>query len=336
MPAIFNTTLSVIFVFFIVVLFHEFGHFITAKLSGIKVHEFAIGMGPKIFKFNKGETDYTLRALPIGGFVKMEGEDEASDDVRSFNRKSVITRMIVIASGAIMNFVLAFLILVIIFYNIGAPTTTIDKIIDVPAEQAGLKSGDKIISINDIKVNKWEEVVDQINESNNRRIKISIIRDSKVIEFKVNSIEKDGRNIIGISPVIKKSLTYAIKSASSNIVFMLTMMFKFFGNLIQGNVNTAEIAGPIGMVQHIGSASEQGFLAVLFMAAIISVNLGFFNLLPIPALDGSRLMFLLIESIRGKKIDPEKEGFIHFIGFIVLIAIMILVAYKDIKRFNVF
>lgn len=192
-----QTALATIFVFFIVVLFHEFGHFIVAKLSGIKVHEFAIGMGPKLFKINKGETDYSLRLLPIGGYVKMEGEDEYSNDARSFSKKSIRIRMAVIAAGAIMNFVLAIIVFSIYSFYIGVPTTTIDNVTEgLPAYEAGLRKGDTIITIDNYKVNNWEDVKSAINASNGLEIKVTVLRNEKEQFFSIKPIIE--KKIIGL------------------------------------------------------------------------------------------------------------------------------------------
>ncbi len=334
-----QTALATIFVFFIVVVFHEFGHFIIAKISGIRVHEFAIGMGPKLFKINKGDTDYSLRLLPIGGYVKMEGEDEYSDDVKSFSKKSVGTRMAVIAAGAIMNFILAIIVFSIYAYNVGVPTTTIEEVTErLPAYESGLRSGDTIKSINDFEVNSWEDVKNIINKSNGEEISISVIRNDKEYSFLMKPIinKEENRLIVGIAPKMARSLSLSIKSGFQNMIMVLGLMFQFIAMLFKGKVSSGDISGPVGIVYLVGEAAKSGFQYVLYVAGFISINLGFFNLLPIPALDGSRLVFLLFELIRGKPVNPEREGFVHFIGFVLLIVLMIVVAYKDIIKFNIF
>lgn len=334
-----QTALATIFVFFVVVVFHEFGHFIVAKASGIKVHEFAIGMGPKLFTTSKGDTDYSLRLLPIGGYVKMEGEDEHSDDARSFSRKPIGIRMAVIAAGAIMNFVLAIIVFSIYSFNIGVPTTTIDKVTEkFPAYESGLRSGDTITSIDNFNINNWEDIKKAINASSGSEIKITVLRNEQEHNFFIKPIiEKDeNRLIIGITPKMKKSLLLSIRSGFESVILVLGLMFEFIIMLFKGKVSSGDISGPVGIVYLVGEAAKSGFLYVLYIAGFISINLGFFNLLPIPALDGSRLVFLLFELIRGKPVNPEKEGFVHFIGFVFLILLMLVVAYKDIIKFNVF
>jgi regulator of sigma E protease len=334
------TVLAAIFVFLLVIVFHEFGHFIVAKKVGIKVHEFSIGMGPKIFHKKKDETDYYIRALPIGGYVKMEGEDENSNDPKSFNNQSVGNRMGVVAAGAIMNFILAIIVFIIFSYGAGIPTTIIRKTIkDSPAYECGIKSGDKIIKINEKEMKNWDNIVNEISGANaDSDIKVTVLRNNKAIDYNLRP-QKDKeqeRLVIGIVPTLKRSLPLAIAGGFKTTGQILGLMFKFLGMLFTGKVNSSHLSGPVGVIHEIGEAAKYGFLNVLFITGFISVNLGFFNLLPIPALDGSRLMFLLIELIRGKPVNPEKEGFIHFIGFVFLILLMIFVTYSDITRYKLF
>ncbi len=332
------TALAVIFVFFIIVLVHELGHFTVAKLIGVKVHEFAIGMGPKIFKFGKGETQYTLRALPLGGFVKMEGEDENSDDERSLNKKPVLSRIAVFAAGATMNFILAIVIFSIISFYSGAATTIIDQLNqDLPAYQAGLKSGDKIIKINEENIDSWDEIVNEIDKSDGNMLTITVLRDGQTKVFsivpQIREIENGVKDfIVGITPKISRNLGDMIISGFKKTFFFIGLMFEFIGSALRGKVGVDQVAGPVGVISLVGKAAQFGFLNVLYIAGFLSVNLGFLNLLPIPALDGSRIMFGIIELFRGKPIDPEKEGLIHFIGFVCMLILVIFISYVDITR----
>ncbi len=333
------TAISAIFVFLMVILIHEFGHFAVAKAVGIRVNEFSIGMGPKLFQKKKGETEYTLRALPIGGYVKMEGEDEASDDPRGFNKVPVFSRIAVVAAGAIMNFISAILILSIVSYGTGMPTNTIDSTIpNSPAQGSGLISGDTIISINGEVTKKWESVANAINNSNsNGEIEIEVERDNQIKKFTIKpTTDEEGRTIIGIVPKYEKSISSAIKGGFQKTLMFLGLMFEFISMIFKGKVGINHLSGPIGVIHEVGVAAKLGIYNLLYILGFISVNLGFFNLLPIPALDGSRIVFLLIELVRGKPIDPDKEGFIHFVGFVLLISLMLLVTYKDIIKFNIF
>ncbi|SHE32256.1 regulator of sigma E protease [Tissierella praeacuta DSM 18095] len=332
------TAISAVFVFLVVILVHEFGHFSVAKIVGIKVNEFSIGMGPKLFQKKKGETEYTLRALPIGGYVKMEGEDEASNDPRSFNKVSALSRIAVVAAGAIMNFVLAIVILTIVSYGIGMPTNIIDNTVPgSPAEKSGLISGDIIININGVEINNWDTTVDSINKSDpNKEMEIGIKRDNEIRKIMVKPITEKGKTIIGIVPKYEKSISSAIKGGFENTFMFLKLMFEFIGMIFKGKVGIKHLSGPVGVIHEVGVQAKLGIYNLLYILGFISVNLGFFNLLPIPALDGSRIVFLLVELVRGKPIDPEKEGFIHFVGFILLISLMLIVTYRDLIKFNIF
>ena len=333
------TAISAIFVFMMVILFHEFGHFIVAKMVGIKVNEFSIGMGPKIFQKEKGETKYSIRVLPIGGYVSMEGEDENSDDPRSFNKVSAISRIGVVAAGAIMNFLLAIIVFSIVSFNIGVPMTTISETIkDSPAEKSGIQSGDQILSINGKETNEWDSIVEEISKANpDKKMQITILRDEEKIDYYIKpEVNEENRLIIGIAPIVKKSFFSSIKEGFQKTGFMLKLMFDFISMAFSGKVSTKDLSGPVGVIYTIGEAAKYGIINLFYLMGFISVNLGFFNLLPLPALDGSRIVFLLIEIIRGKPINPEKEGFIHFVGFVLLIALMVFVTYSDIIRFNLF
>lgn len=332
-----TTALTAILVFGLLVFFHELGHFGVAKFVGIKVHEFAIGMGPRLFKFTKGETDYSIRMLPIGGYVKMEGEDEASNDARSFSKKTVGERIAVIFAGPFMNFILALILFTTIFYNVaGIPTTTINEVIvHSPAESAGIEKDDKILTINDIAIKDWEHLVDEINASEGETMRIGLLRNGERIE-KVVTPQKDeesNRFMIGIVPAAEKSFGLAIKGSYQQMRMIFTEMLGFFRRVFARQATTAEVVGPVGIISLVGQASRDGLYNVLYLAALISINLGIVNLLPIPALDGSRILFLVFEFFRGKPVDPEKEAFVHMIGLALLMLLMIIITYKDILTF---
>ncbi len=333
------TAIAAIFVFLMVILFHEFGHFIVAKTVGIKVNEFSIGMGPKIFQKEKGETKYSIRVLPIGGYVSMEGEDENSNDPRSFNRVPVLSRIAVIAAGAMMNFILAIIVFSIVAFNLGVPTTTIKDVQqDSPAESVGIQRGDTILSINDDQIDDWDSIVEKINGSEpNKEMKVTVLRNEEKIDYFLQpKIGDDNRIVIGIVPVSRKSFLLSIGKGFEQTWSMLKLMFDFLKMAFRGEVSTKDLSGPVGVIYTIGEAAKYGVINLLYLMGFISVNLGFFNLLPLPALDGSRIVFLVIEMIRGKAVNPEKEGFIHFIGFVLLILLMLTVTYSDIIRFNIF
>ncbi len=326
-----QTVIAAIFVFMLVILVHEFGHFAVAKLVGIKVNEFSIGMGPQIFQKEKGETKYSLRALPIGGYVSMEGEDEDSDDERGFSNAPILARIAVIVAGAVMNFLLAIVVFSIISYNIGQPTNIIGEVQEgMPAYEAGIQAQDKLVEIDGESIDSWDSLV--ANMEGKTELDLKIERDGQIIDLEMTTVEEDGRQLIGIVPYSEKSANFGLKNGALMTKDMIKGMFNFFGMLFTGKVGTESLSGPVGIIGEINNAAQLGFLNVLSLVGLISVNLGFFNLIPLPALDGGRLFFLIIELFRGKPIDPEKEGMVHFLGFVLLMGLMIFVTYKDISR----
>ena len=328
------TIISFIFVFGIIVLSHEFGHFITARLNGVKIHEFSLGMGPAIYKKQGPETMYSIRALPIGGYVKMEGEDGESDDPRSFVQKKPWQRLIVLAAGAIMNFILAYVLLVIIMFSVGYPSNTIDQVLEgSPAQAAGFKSGDTIVKINQNEINSWDGVIDNIDKSEGKILEVVIVRNDNQLNLEVTPAldPTDNTYRIGVSSLPVKQVTKAFPLAGKQFVSFFTDIFKFFTQLGSNKVE-GEIVGPVGIVGVIGQASRAGFLNLLFIAAYISINLGIVNLLPFPALDGGRIIFVVIEMILGRPIDREKEGYVHYVGIVILMALMIFLVFRDISK----
>ncbi|AKL95441.1 zinc metalloprotease [Clostridium aceticum] len=332
-----KTALTAIFVFGLLVFIHELGHFSVAKMVGIKVHEFAIGMGPRLLRYKRGETDYSIRILPIGGYVKMEGEDEVSNDSRSFSKKTVGERIAVIFAGPFMNFILSILLFAIIFYNVmGTPTTRIQQVMEnSPAAMAGIHENDKILSVNNVAIRDWDHLVEEINISQGETLEVELMRGNEKIQkmVKPEADESTDRFMIGIVPVTEKSVTLALRGSYEQTKMIFTEMLAFFGRLFRRQATSAEVVGPVGIISLVGQASRDGFYNVLYLAALISINLGIINLLPIPALDGSRILFLIFELFRGKPVDPDKEAFVHMVGLALLMLLMIIITYKDILTF---
>lgn len=320
-------------IFSALIFVHELGHFSVAKATGIKVKEFALGMGPAFLKKTWGETQYSLRIFPIGGFCAMEGEDEDSSDERAFNNKPFFVKAGVLVAGSVMNLILAIVVLSCVVLYFGTPTTTLDKINpDSPAAIAGVMEGDRIVSINDIKIEKWDQVTSAINNGGEALIKLEINRDGKPIIKNIIPAEEEGRLIIGVTPQFEKNPVSALKYGTIATWDMGVKMVEVIGQLFTGEVSTKELMGPVGIVSAVGDSAAYGFVYVAQLAALISLNLAIVNMLPLPALDGGRLLLLFIRKITGKVITDEVEGKIHLIGFALLIGLMLYVTYQDVLR----
>jgi len=327
------TIIYSIIIFSILIFVHEFGHFGVAKLSGIKVKEFALGMGPAFLKKTWGETQYSLRIFPIGGFCSMEGEDEESEDQRAFNNKSFPVKAGVLVAGSAMNLLLAVVVLSSIVFYFGSPTTTLEEINpDSPAAAAGLLVGDQIISINQAEIKEWADVSPAINSGAGEKVAVEFSRDGQVMVKEMTPVLEEGRLIVGITPKFEKNPASAIKYGSIATWEMGIKMIDVLGQLFTGEVSTKELMGPLGIVDAVGDSAEYGMVYVAQLAALISLNLAIVNMLPFPALDGGRLLLLVIRKVTGKAISDEVEGKIHFIGFALLIFLMLYVTYQDVLR----
>ncbi len=415
-----NTAIAFILIFGALVFFHELGHLYFAKRAGILCREFAIGFGPKIFSFEKNETVYTVRLLPLGGYVRMAGEDaetvelkpgkkvglvlneneevmklvlegrekypnvrvieveqadleknltisgyeeyeeelqtfrvsekarivSAGEEIqiapfnRQFGSKTLGQRALTIFAGPAMNFILAFVIFVIIGLVQGIPVDKpmIGKVMkDSVAEQAGLKQDDMIQAINGKDTNTWNDVVTIVREHPNKEITLHVKRDSEQFNVKVTPSadtegkEKVGR--IGVYSPVEKSIFGSIKSGFEQTYTWTKLIFDSLVKLVTGQFSINDLSGPVGIYNLTDQVVDYGVIRVLSLAAVLSINLGLFNLLPVPALDGGRLFFFLIEALRGKPIDRQKEGMVHFIGFALLMLLMLVVTWNDIRKF---
>ncbi|WP_392435933.1 RIP metalloprotease RseP [Finegoldia magna] len=330
------TIISSIIIFLLVILIHEFGHFIVAKMNGVSVLEFSVGMGPKLFQKESNGTLYSLRLLPVGGYCQLEGEDEENDSPNSLNNQSPFVRLKVILAGAIMNFILAFILLILLM-SVSRVSTEVSGVLeDSPAYSSGIQTGDKIVSINGKNINDGEELLKNIKESQGD-LDIGVIRDSQSKNIKVtprleNNVRKIGVNFQEEYDIKNFSLIKGFKKGVITFLNLTGMLYKFLGMLITGQLGLGGVSGPVGVVKEIGNAAKTGVANLIFLLAYININLGVFNLLPIPALDGGRAIFILIEMIFGKKISQEKEGYIHMVGLILLLALIAVVTIKDVIK----
>ena len=342
------TIIAFIFVFSILIFFHEFGHFIAAKASGVRVYKFSFGFGPRILGFTKNQTEYVICLIPLGGYVKMAGEmgqesvKETSEEVaeeQRFDKKSLGIRALIVALGPFMNIATAVVIFSLIFFLNGIPvvTNSVSTVIENgPAERAGIFSGDKIIAVNSTKMEDPNRIANIINESSGEKLQITLDREGDTIEVFVIPEYDDSykKSLIGITfeIFVEKinifSAFYRGLIATGNII---KLIFSNTMEMITGKV-PLEIAGPLGIAQMTGEAAKLGFLNLLYFTAILSIFIGLFNLLPIPILDGGHIIILAIEKLRGKPLEAEKISFMYFIGILLMIIIFIIATYKDILR----
>ena len=338
------TILAFVFILGLTVTIHEFGHFLFAKKAGIYVYEFSIGMGPRLFKFKRknDETDYSIRLLPIGGYVQMAGEDiEVDKDIpkdKLLQSKTWLQRFLTMVAGVMFNFLLAIVVLFIIalFKGVTLDATRIDT-----SKIEGLKKGDKIISVDGNFVNNYDKLALELSVAGSKKFDIKVKHkdgsyDTVAIKPKAIYDKKDklkgyeyGFTITGKD---EKGILAAIKYAFIKFVSIIEQMFFTVWYLITGKISLKLLSGPVGIFSIVGTAAKTGFVSVLSLLALISVNVGFINLLPIPAFDGGHILFLIIEKIKGSKVNPKVENTIHTIFFILLMALMLYITFNDILR----
>lgn len=341
-----TTIISTIFVFGLLVFVHEFGHFITAKLVGMRVDEFAIGFGPSLYKRRYKETLYSLRIIPLGGYNKIAGMDpDEEQDAASFNSKPVWARMLVIVAGSTMNFILPVILFMVVFLSAGIEKPVNDPIIGTvmegkPAAYAGLKSGDLILEVNSQKISTWLEFVNVIRQNSGSMLEIKYLRDNtfQTVNVTPEFDSTSNRGVIGVIPKIItyhpdfiESITLSVKQTFGITAAMLVGLYQ----MISGQI-AAEVSGPIGVAQMAGQVAQRGIVPLLQFAAFLSINLGLINLLPVPALDGGHVVTLLVEAVRGKPLSREKMQFIQTLGFSLLILLMLVATFKDIARLKLF
>jgi regulator of sigma E protease len=328
-----TTVLAALFVFGLLIIGHELGHFTLAKSVGVKVLEFSFGMGPKLVGFVKGETSYSIRAFPIGGFVKMLGEEGESTDPRAFCNQSPWRRLSIIIAGPLMNFILAVILFFVYSLNVGVSKPIVGQLEKgYPAEKAGVKVEDKIRYVNGQKIKTWEDFLNFVSTNKDNPFKLTVQRGDKNIDFVIKPVydTKDSRYMIGIyNKVVKGSVVESLRDGVTKTVISIKQMVLFLGGAFKGKVTLNDVGGPVAIIKLSGEVARVGIWNLFAFAGFLSINLGIINLIPFPALDGGWVIILLLEAIRGKKIDDNKIGFINMIGFVILMLFAILVTYKD-------
>jgi len=333
------TVLSTALVFGVLIFIHEFGHFITARWCGVGIKEFAIGMGPKLFswKSKKYDTVYGIRALPIGGFVSMVGEDEASDDDSAFCNKPIWKRMAIVLAGPVMNLLLGFLLMTILVFSQNAlASTTIAEFTENAVSNQHLQVGDKIVAVEGIPVFTGNDAAYEIMNQGYEPVDITVIRNGERITIEgitFANFEEAGVTFgdfdFKFYSEPKNPLTLA-KHAFWRSLSTVKMVVDSVVSLVTGRYGFEAVSGPVGVAEAVGDAVKNGVANFVYLVTVLSVNLGVFNLIPFPALDGGRFLFLIIEAIRRKPIKKEVEGYINFIGISILFALMIFIMGKDI------
>lgn len=370
--------------FLVMVSLHEFGHFITAKLMNFKILEYSIGFGPAIWHSKKSEIQYSLRAIPFGGYCKFEGEDEKSEDKRAFSNQPVWKRMIVVAAGGIFNVILGFVLFLFIVPALSPiSTNVIDEVVENSyIEEAGILPGDEVVEINGKHVSFYNDIslytqdfrageeCELVVKRDGEKLSFTFRPSESVTEYtytdegievtssmngvseetvlyrygegaerddsKIGTTETVTRLIIGFRPQQEDINALNIWGEAWNETkFVVKLVYNSLWQMVTGRVGMDQMGGPVGIVSEVNNAVNSGsesWLYVLNLTALLTINLGVFNLLPIPALDGGRLLFMIIELIRRKPIPPEKEGIVHAIGFLLLIALIIAVSFNDIMR----
>ena len=416
-----ETVIAFIIIFGSLVFFHELGHFLFAKKAGIMVREFAIGFGPKILAIRKKETLYTIRILPLGGYVRMAGEDfdtvellpgyrvglelnnldqvekiylnreisnpnilfletESADlskdlfiegydeegelvkyDVsreaiiyekgqetliapydRQFDSKPLGSRIMTIFAGPLFNFILAFFIFLALGLINGVPKNEpiIDEVVtNTPAYEAGMEAGDYVTEVDGIPVDKWTEFTEFIQEKPGENVQVKVNRAGEIVTMTMipSIVEDSGHKFgqIGVKykPEFEKSPLKALIYGATETGTWIKRIFELLGQLVTGKFSIDALSGPVGIYKATGDMAQHGVFTLMNWAAILSINLGIMNLLPLPALDGGRLLFFLFEGLRGKPVDKQKEGMVHFVGIMLLMVLMLVVTWNDIQRF---
>ncbi|MDD6735651.1 MAG: site-2 protease family protein [Clostridiales bacterium] len=376
------TVIVTIVIFMVMITLHEFGHFIMAKTLGVNVLEFSVGMGPAVFKRKGKDTLYSLRALPIGGYCRLDGEDGGSDNPSAFCNQKLWKRFLVVSAGAILNLLLGFVLFIVLVGMMGPfKSNTIGKVDErAYLAQSGVIAGDKIVRINGHRVSSYNDIslysnelkqgeeIELVVKRNGEKISFSVmpsmdettvtygetsaeysdtingVNETRTITYEADEIPEEyvgktystSRYIIGFEPLIcEVTAANIVPQAWHYTEYVAKSIYRALWDMISRQSGFENVSGPVGVAgavnQAVHSGKESG-INVLFLVAMLTINLGIFNLLPLPALDGGRLFFMLVELIRGKPVPPEKEGLVHAIGLVLLLILAAVICFNDILK----
>ena len=343
----FITIISAVLVFGFLIFIHEFGHYISARIFKVKINEFSIGMGPKLVWYDSKKTGirYALAMFPIGGYVAMAGENEESDDPNSFNKKPAWQRFIITAAGAFINIVAGFLAMIILTSMIPIGSTTIGEFADksetgyeISSSESGLMVGDTVIRVDGKRVKILDELSYEIMRKGNEPIDITVIRNGEEItiaDVVFPTVTESGQSFGSMDFRVRRAektfgnfMTFSLRKS----FLIVRMCWESLFDLITGRYTLAAVSGPVGISSAIGNAAKEGITSLLYIVSLISINLGFMNLLPIPALDGGRLITVLFEMITRKRVPEKIEGMINTVGLMVLLLLSFVIMIKDVVQ----
>lgn len=327
-----------VLVFVVLIIIHEFGHFIAAKICGVRVNEFAVGFGPKLFKKKFGETVYAVNLVPLGGYCAMEGEDESSTDERAFCNKGPLKRLFIVVNGAVFNLILGLIIVAItLIPSEKFSSTTVAKFTDTAvSSQHGLQVGDEILSVDGRKIFSTYDLSYAFTGVEDGTVDMTVKRNGQKVELQKVKFQTEKENDISyvkvdfyVLGVEKTPLTFITQTFNTAIANCRVVWFSLI-DLITGKYGLSAMSGPVGITAAIGSVAKENLFNILPIMALITINLGIFNLLPLPALDGGRILFILIELITRKPVPQKYEGLVHTVGLVLLLGLMLLITAKDI------
>ncbi len=324
-----------ILIFTFLVLIHELGHFLTAKFLKVRAYELSLGMGPKIFGKKHNDTEYTLRALPFGAYVRFGDEDDSMfEESDNFMNQSPWDRIKIIMMGPLVNMVAALMIMILVVFLSGVPVNKIGSVAaDMPAAAAGLRAGDEILEVEGAPTSSWEDVVKAIDANSDDTISVIVQREGQQAQtIEITPTLSEGRMMIGITPAFEKNLGQSVISGTKATLNMSTMMLDIVKKLFTGKADISSFSGPVGIVAIVDDVAATGWINLLYLTSVLSLNLGILNLLPIPGLDGSKILIYGFEALSGKPMNKDIEMKLTMVGFAVLLAFTIFVTFKDITR----